>query len=346
MKVLLIKTSSMGDVIHTFPALTDMLRHCPNLQLDWVVEEQFAALAGLHPAVHHVIPVAIRRWRRSLLNKNTYLEGLAFFRQLRVTRYDVIIDAQGLFKSIAIAVLAKGPCVGYALGFAREKWVSFFYRRRVPVGWGHHAVDRIRRLTSAALTYPLPLSVPDYGLDRQRWQIPGSDYVLFFHGTTWNNKQWPMAYWISLAKQLAAIGVLVKLSWGTPQEKEHSQLIAQACDRAQVLDALSIYDLLPVIASAKAVVGVDTGLCHLATALNVPTIALYGPTDAKKTGVMGGQQISLAADFSCAPCLRRKCRYEGAAIVWPACFSRLTPEIVFRALSQMISLEPTAKSNS
>lgn len=345
MKVLLIKTSSMGDVIHTFPGLTDVLRHYPEVQLDWVVEENFAGLASLHSAVHRIIPVAIRRWRKTLLTKKTYREGLAFLQQLRATRYDFIIDAQGLLKSGCISLLAKGPSAGYAMGFAREKLASLFYRRAVPVGWEHHAVDRIRRLFSAVLAYPFSLSPPDYGLDRQRWQVPSSDYVLFFHGTTWKSKQWPLVYWIGLAKRLAAKGVSIKLSWGTLQEKENSHCIAQVCDNAELLGELSIDGLLPVIASAQAVVGVDTGFCHLATALNVPTIALYGPTDAKKTGVMGVRQKSLAVDFPCAPCLRRECRYLGAADVWPACFLGLTPQKVFDVLKK-ISLSPAAKSDA
>jgi heptosyltransferase-1 len=336
MKVLLIKTSSMGDVIHTFPALTDVMRHCPSVQLDWVVEEKFSHLAALHPLVNRVIPVSIRRWRRAWWQKKTRQEFVAFIKNIRSTEYEYIIDAQGLLKSVWIGLFAKGKSCGYDFSSARESMVSFFYRQRVRVSWEQHAVERMRRLFSEIMSYSFSRALPDYGLDRQRWQRIDESYVLFFHGTTWKNKHWPIAYWVDLARLLNAQGISVKLSWGTEEEKRNSDAIKQACENVAVLDQLTVSGLLPVIASAKAIVGVDTGLSHIAAALNVPTIALYGPTDPRLTGVMGPQQKSLAANFSCAPCLRRECRYKGAADVWPGCFASLSPKRVFEELMQII----------
>jgi heptosyltransferase I len=336
MKVLIIKTSSMGDIIHSLPALTDAKEAIPNIQFDWVVEERFQIIPAWHPAVDKVIPVAIRRWRKSVFSKQTRVEMKAFFKNLRETNYDLVIDAQGLLKAAWIVKKVKAPSCGLNFKSVRESLSSLFYNRCVFVRKKQHAVERIRQLFSQALYYSYPVGMADYAVDKEKWQTPQKPYVLFFHGTTWANKHWPIAYWKSLASMLRQQGMAVKLSWGSDDEREASQVIADDVEGIDILPDLNVEGLMPVIANAKAVVAVDTGLGHLAAALNIPTVALFGPTDPEKTGLMGEKQVNLVADFSCAPCLKRECGFRGESPVWPACFATVTPERVMAQLKQLV----------
>jgi heptosyltransferase-1 len=337
MRVLIVKTSSMGDVVHTLPALTDAMRAIPGIVFDWVVEEKFQAIPAWHPAVDRVIPIALRRWRKSK-SKNPFkiVNALkSFYATLNQKSYDLVIDAQGLMKSALMTRFVQAPRAGYQSDSIREKWAAYFYQHRYDVSWQQHAVERVRHLFSQALYYPRPFTMADYGVDKTRWlNLKSEPYVLFFHGTTWANKHWPESYWKKLTQLLNERQLKVKLSWGTSVEYERSMRIAQGC-HAEVLANLDINGIVSEIANASAVVAVDTGLCHLASALNIPTIALFGPTDPEKTGVMGEKQINLAANFSCSPCLKRQCHYVEPSSEWPACFTTLPPSLVMSQLMNM-----------
>jgi heptosyltransferase-1 len=327
----------MGDVIHTLPALTDAMRSIPGIVFDWVVEERFQAIPQWHPAVDRVIPITLRRWKK---NKN--FNPIKIFSAIKTLRktlnaysYDLVIDAQGLVKSALMTCLVKAPSAGYQKNCIREKCASIFYKKKYDVTWNQHAVERIRHLFSQALYYPRPNTMADYGVDKSRWLRPQSKAtVLFFHGTTWLNKHWPENYWKQLIQLLNQHQFAVKLSWGNKEEFERSVRLARYGD-VEVLPDLTINGLVPVIANATAVVAVDTGLCHLAAALNIPTIALFGPTDPQKTGIMGEKQLNLAANFACAPCLRRQCDYAEKTEEWPACFMTISPKLVMEKLMEM-----------
>lgn len=351
MKILLIKTSSLGDVIHALPALTDALRAVPELKVDWVVEERFADIPSWHPAVNKIIPVAIRRWRKKLYKKQTWREIKTAISVLRKEKYDLIIDAQGLMKAVWISWFVKAKTCGYAFGCARDSVAPLFYNKKFKLTLEDHAVERIRKLFSGALNYHLPNSLPDklpnYGVDKTRWQkseLINENYILFFHGTTWKNKHWPENYWASLINLLDKKNYKVKLSWGSEQEKLNSLKIVELSQvqnkvenkNVSLLPDLNVAGLLPYIASARAVVAVDTGLCHLAAALNIPTVALFGPTDPSKTGVTGPQQITLKTNFDCSPCLRRECDFKQKTQEWPACFESLKPELVLEKLLSLL----------
>lgn len=319
------------------PALTDAKRAIPNIVFDWVVEERFQAIPAWHPAVDRVIPIALRKWKKSR-NKNLFKifsAVKAFKRILNEYSYDLVIDAQGLLKSALITCLVNAPSAGYQKQCIREKLASIFYRQTYNVAWKQHAVERIRDLFSQALYYPRSEVMADYGIDKSPWlaEQPES-YVLFFHGTTWRNKHWPENYWKMLIKLLNQRQFHVKLSWGSQEEYERSLRLAEV-GKVTVLPLLTLEGLMPIIANATAVIAVDTGLCHLAAALNIPTIALFGPTDPEKTGIMGEDQMNLAANFSCAPCLKRQCQYKGEAAEWPACFTTLPPTLVMKKLIEM-----------
>lgn len=341
MRVLIIKMSSMGDVIHTLPALTDAGRAIKDIQFDWVVEENFQEIPRWHPLVRDTFPIALRRWRKNIFSAQTRREWKAFKDKVRENKYDLIIDAQGLLKSALVSRMVKGTRVGLDYHSAREPLASFFYQRKYLVKKKQHAVTRLRQLFSQALGYSLPESVPDYGVDRNSFRGMNSqeNYLVFLHGTTWQTKHWPEEYWMTLATMAAQNGYRIKLPWGNANEQERAQRIAANCDAVEVLPKSSLREMAGILASAKAVVAVDTGLCHLAAALDVPTISLYGPTNSKLTGALGHSQIHLQADFSCSPCLSRECHFQGAAnfAVQPPCFTTLSPAMVLLKLEASLS---------
>lgn len=296
MRVLLIKTSSLGDVVHTLPALTDAQRAIPGIQFDWVVEEGFAEIPAWHPAVAQVIPVAIRRWRKNLLQTLRTGEWRRFKERLRETRYDLVIDAQGLLKSAWLTRYVKAPVAGLDRDSAREPMASRFYDRRYTVPRDQHALERVRQLFAQALGYALPQAIGDYGLDRAQLAAPGEEpYLLFLHGTTWPSKHWPEAYWRELAERMSAFGWAIRLPWGNAEEKARAERIADGIAGASVLPRLNLGGVAKVIAGARACVAVDTGLGHLAAALDVPSISLYGPTLPGRVGAYGRSQVHLCA---------------------------------------------------
>ena len=349
MRVLIIKTSSLGDVIHTLPALTDAAHAIPGIRFDWVVEEGFAEIPSWHPAVDQVIPVAIRRWRKNLWQTLKSGEWKAFKQRVRERKYDLVIDAQGLVKSAWLTRYVKAPVAGLDRYSAREGWASRFYDRRLSVATGQHAVERVRQLFAMALAYDLPEGIGDYGLDLERLQLPpAAPYVVFLHGTTWATKHWPEAYWRELAERMGRRKLEVRLPWGNPAEKARAERIAQGLNNCQVLPKLNLAGVARVLAAAKACVAVDTGLGHLAAALDVPTISLFGPTNPGLTGAYGRTQIHQASDWPCAPCLQNKCTYKPSAEdlrrydlnrEWPLCFTRLNPEHVASRLSALLLAE-------
>nr|WP_154211129.1 MULTISPECIES: lipopolysaccharide heptosyltransferase I [Pseudomonas] len=346
---MIIKTSSLGDVIHTLPALTDAAHALPGIRFDWVVEEGFAEIPSWHPAVDQVIPVAIRRWRKNLWQTLKSGEWKAFKQRLRARKYDLVIDAQGLVKSAWLTRYVKAPVAGLDRYSAREGWASRFYDRRLSVATGQHAVERVRQLFAMALAYDLPEGIGNYGLDLERLQLPpAAPYVVFLHGTTWATKHWPEAYWRELAERMGRRKLEVRLPWGNPAEKARAERIAQGLNNCQVLPKLNLAGVARVLAAAKACVAVDTGLGHLAAALDVPTISLFGPTNPGLTGAYGRTQIHQASDWPCAPCLQKKCTYKPSADdlarfdlkrEWPLCFTRLNPEHVASRLSALLLAE-------
>jgi heptosyltransferase-1 len=351
MHVLIVKTSSMGDVIHTLPALTDAGKAIPGISFDWLVEPNFAEIPTWHPLVKQVIPVSLRHWRKNLLARTTWQEWQAFRQLLRAKQYDLIIDAQGLLKSVWLALNARGKRCGFSFSAARDLLAAFFYQEKIVTAKvkEEHAVVRLRDLFSQALHYPLPKTMPDYGITRERFQLspPSEKYIVFLHGTTWTTKHWPEEYWIELAKKVNENGLLIKLPWGNATEQARAERIAANCNHVEILPRLDLLGMANVLASAQAIVAVDTGLGHLAAALNVPTVSLYGPTNPVLTGALGQSQKHLTAKFSCAPCLSRECSYRGEETysplnpsplypVRPPCFTLLPPALVWSELSALL----------
>jgi heptosyltransferase-1 len=336
-KVLIIKTSSLGDVLHTLPAVTDAARLLPGVRFDWVVEEAFAEVPAWHAAVDEVIPVALRRWKHRPLQVLRRGEPQAAVRQLRKRSYDRIIDAQGLVKSAVIARFARGPRYGLDGASAREPLAARAYNRTFPVLRQQHAVARVRQLFALALEYETPAGQPDYGIRERFADDQRQPCLVFLHGTTWSTKHWPDEYWVELASMAVAAGLQVKLPWGNAAEKQRAEKIAAVDKSVEVLPRMQLGELAEVIATARGVVGVDTGLVHLAAALGTPCVTLYGATDPGLIGTVGAAQSHLQANFPCAPCQERKCHYQGAAEVFPACYGDLPPTRVWQTLDAALA---------
>jgi len=340
-RVLLVKTSSMGDVIHTLPALSDATQAVPGVQFDWVVEEAFAEIPKWHPTVNRVIPVALRRWRKSLLSAQTRTEWAHFRRELRAEQYDLIIDAQGLLKSAFISMMAHGVRVGLDFYSARESVASWFYAHTYPVNTSLHAVARTRALLAAALNYPVPVTSARFGIDRQQLRDESSHekYLVFLHATTWDSKMWPESYWIQLAEMAKQHGFRIRIGGGSAAELACAGRIAAACDAVDAMPRMSIGEMARLLANSSGAVAVDTGFGHLAAAMNLPVISIYGSTNPVYTGALGQSSVHLAADFSCSPCMSRTCAYKGEAEVTPACYTTVSPERVWRALVKQLGLK-------
>lgn len=294
----------MGDVIHCLPAVTDMQRRFADLQLDWVVEENFAAIPRLHPSVGNVIPVAIRRWRKNLLDRQVHREFAGFRQQLNQNAYDLVLDAQGLLKSAWIGALVAAPSSGYDRHSIREPLASWFYRHRFPVARNLHAVTRNRQLAAAALAYPLDMPL-DYGLQIQPavfdW-LTAERYLVALHATSRSDKEWPEPAWIELGCRLARQSVAMVLTWGNPVEQQRAHRLAEAIPGAIVAPRLDLADAAGLLAGAALVVGVDTGLTHMAAAVGTPVIALYCASEPGLTGVLGsGFHVNLGGNHTPPP---------------------------------------------
>lgn len=304
--VLIVKLSSLGDVVHAFAVLGDLQRCVPDVRVTWAVEEAFVELVSAHPLVQRVIAVPMRRLRREM--RWRWLLS-AHWRQvcraLRQEAFSVALDLQGLLKSALLMRFARADAyVGYDRQSARESFASLAYSQGVQVARQQHAVMRMRQLTAQVFQYALP-NVVDYGLPR--WSDSGSRELLFFHGTTWLSKLLPEQTWLRLIQLANEAGFQVSLPWGNAQEHARAERLAVA--GAQVLPRLSLPELQARLYACAGVIAVDTGLGHLAAACGVPTLGVFAPTDANLTGMLGARVACLSMP---SPCFTKDCRLHGA----------------------------------
>jgi heptosyltransferase-1 len=284
--ILFVKTSSLGDVVHNCPAVSDVARALPGAAIDWVVEAPFAGIAAMHPAVRRVIPVAVRRWRSALWKPAVWSEMAQWRRTLREERYDAVIDTQSLLKSALISASALGRRHGLDRASARELLAPMFYDVRHCVPRGLHAVERNRRLAAQALGFSLS-DAPDYGL-----RVPAaakSSYAVLLTMTSRADKLWPDERWVELARGMR---MPTMLPWGSEPERERAQRIAEKAGGTAIPRRLGIDELANLFVGAAAVVGLDTGLTHFAAALGVPTVGIYCGSDPALTGIYGAPRAS------------------------------------------------------
>jgi heptosyltransferase-1 len=291
--ILLVRVSSLGDVLHNLPIVADILRHHPDAQIDWVVEEGYASLVRLNERVRSVIPFALRRWRKSLGRPETRAEIAAFYRALRAQSYDYVFETQGLLKTGVIMGAARLSKGGQKVGLGNgsegsgyEAISRWFHTKSIRLAARTHAVARGRLMVAAALGYAID-DVPDFGLPapaqdamRPAW-MPQQPYAVYFHGTARDAKKWPAQNWVALGRQLPDMPIL--LPWGSVGELAEAELLAASLPQAQVLPALSMMEAIDLARNAALVVGVDTGLTHIAAAFMRPTVELYCDSPRWKT---------------------------------------------------------------
>lgn len=297
MRVLIIKMSSMGDIIHTLPAVTDAIIAIPHIQFDWVVEEAFTEIPKWHKQVQQIIPIALRRWRKNIWSAIQDGEIKQFYTQLRAQEYDFVLDAQGSVKSAITTRLSRGRRLGMDKDSVRESLAYLAYQQTFSVPWQQHAIHRSRQLFAKALKYPLPETLPDYEINKEnlsqtKIELP-KDYLIFIPNTSSPTKHWPNHSWFLLLEEMTRQGVSVFIPWGNEDERENANRLANKNPLAQVLPYLNLNEMAAVISHAKAVVAVDTGLSHLSAALEVPTIVLYGPTNPEWIGTIGPSQCHI-----------------------------------------------------
>ncbi len=301
-RFLLMKTSSLGDVLHNLAVVSDLRRIFPGALIDWCVEAPFAEIPAWHTGVHRVIPVAIRRWRKSLCNRKTWSEISRALGALRTEHYDAIIDTQGLVRSVLLAQLAHGPVYGQNRHEAREALSGLLLTHPLPVPYALHAVERYRTIAATALGYVdrLPELPLDFGLGDRFPAQPGNE-VFLFTNTSRDKKLWPEDYWITVGRQLRDTGLVPVLTAGNAVEAARSQRIAEGIAEggtkmrkaSEVLYRPTLTQLTERLSKGRLCLGVDTGFTHIACALEIPTIAIFTDTDPALAGGFGlGQRAT------------------------------------------------------
>jgi heptosyltransferase-1 len=312
MRLLIVKMSSFGDVVHTFPALTDLKAARPDVEVDWLVEEGFAGLAAAHPAVSTVHAVALRRLRWPPTRWPSLLAHRAGLKHtLHARRYDMVVDLQGLVKSALMASLAGRPVTGIDPASAREPASARFYARKIRLVDHPHAVERLRHLLADAVGYAVPagkgragILVPDVPL------LVPAEYGLVVPSTSWPGKLWAEDRWRKLIIEIAGGDRKIIIPWGDEREEERARHLSAGLAGAEALSRrLNGPELMRLVGGARFAVGVDTGLMQLAAAFGVPGVTLFGPTDPAKTAPYGDNQRIVRSTGAFAPCLQEECTH-------------------------------------
>ena len=287
-RILLVKTTSLGDVVHNLPVASDLRYHFPNADIHWLVEEQYTPIVAMHSGVDRIIPIALRRWRKRLWSFNNWREFFAARRALRQFRYNAIIDTQGLIKSAVFARMARGPVHGFGARTAREVLASRFYDARYEYGPELHAIERYRSLAARVFSYKLDNFI-DYGIAPTvpNPRLIDGPYCVLLHSTARPEKLWKEERWLALIERLNAAGLGCVLPWGNDAELRRSDRLAVRGGRTLTTPRLSLDQLAALIGGAELVVGVDTGLMHLAVALVRPVVGIYCNSNPGNTGPRG-----------------------------------------------------------
>lgn len=340
-KVLLIKITSMGDLIQMLPALTDASHAVPGIRFDWVAEDSFKEIPSLHPSIDKVIALPYRRWKKNIKQAIQTGEAGAFLKQLRGESYDMVIDAQSNLKSAMVSLLAKGKRYGLDGRSVREYGAQFAYHKTISIDRGQNHTDRLRQMMAAFLNYPLPQTPADYGirldlLPELDFHLP-EKFVFITQIASVTNKLWPEHCWQEVITDVVRAGYDVVLPWWSPTEKERALRLQHQDPRIHLLPSLTLRQKASVLARATAAISLDTGLAHMAAALNIPNVCLYGPGDYKTCGTVGYKQVHIAAQSpACSPCERTRCTYTGPTPYQPACMASIQPQQVLAAFHALM----------
>lgn len=340
MKILVVRLSSLGDILHLFPAISDLRRRHPDAEIHWLVEPAFAELAGWHQDVDKVIPVPLRAHKKTWWKIPALLGKLG--KQLRAEDYDLVLDAQGLMKSALLARRAGKPVWGFAADSAREALAARFYQRSASITKGLHVIDKNRqlvaRLFGSDASAPADYGLEEFGRRQQQAALPqaladmtSQPCLVLLHGTTWNSKYWPESSWKELIALLSAQGMRCLLPWGNEAERERAErLQAAGGANAFVLPRLGLTELMGVLLRARGFISVESGIGHLAAALGLPGVMLHGPTDPAYSGILGKSCVHLSGGIDCSPCFRRDCPKIASPDEIPPCQLLIEPRQVYR----------------
>jgi heptosyltransferase-1 len=292
-RLLIVKTSSMGDVVHATPVINDIRRHHPGIELDWLVEAPFAAIPQMHPGVRRVLPMAWRKWRNQLTSGVTWKAMGQLRQELRSGGYDGVLDLQGLLKSALWARQTGAPVMGYDRASVREPMAAWAYQHTAAVTRDLQAVQRCRLLAAAHLGYALTAAdPPDFGLraPAPTW-VPRQPYVVLIPNASRPEKLWPERHWVEVGKRLRERGWMPVVLWGRDSEQSQAEIIAAGCE-GDVPPFLRVGEMAAVLAGAQQVVGLDTGFTHLAAALGRPTLGIYCDHDPGLAGITGPGRVA------------------------------------------------------
>jgi heptosyltransferase I len=297
LRLLIVKTSSMGDVVHAMAVVNDIRQHRPGAEIDWLVEAPFAAIPQMHPGVRRVLPMGWRKWRKQLLDRSTWAAMAALREKMQSARYDMVLDLQGLLKSALWARQAGSPVVGYDSSSIREPLAAWLYQRTARVSTQLHAVQRCRLLVAAHLGYAAPTSAADFGLRAPagswspRGQFSEGRYAVLIPSASRPEKLWPERHWVAVGQRMRQQGWTPVVLWGRADEQTLAERIAASCE-GDVPPFLSVADMAAVLAGAQQVVGLDTGFTHLAAALGRPTVGIYCDHEPGLAGITGAGLVA------------------------------------------------------
>ncbi len=355
MKILLIKQSSLGDLIHCFPAISDLHRSVKNVQIDWLVEQAFVDVPKWHKGVNQSIPISIREWRRA---KRKSLPALKeFIKSMKQREYDLIIDAQALIKSALAAKFInnkaknqRAKIIGLDRASLRtEKIATLFYHKKISVPLQMHAIERVRRLFAAACNYEYEPIANEALFPTDDLLFPNeniectdglSNYIVGIHSTTWESKHLPTIWWKDMAQKLQQQKIKLVLPWYSEADLERAKNIQQGFSNTVIIaPKLNLNQMASLFQSALGSICVDTGFAHISAAMGIPTIALYGSTNKELTAALGEKSTNLQSTFHCAPCMRQRCQYEPEPTTennshpyFPPCYKELNAELVWQEL--------------
>lgn len=340
-KLLLVKITSMGDLIQMLPALTDAANAIPGIKFDWLVEESFQDIPSLHPTIDKIIPLPYRRWKKNLRQALKSGEISAYLKNLREQQYDMVIDAQSNIKSAVASLFAKGKRFGLDKTSVREYGAHFAYNKTITISRDQNHTERLRQLMAQHLDYELPSTPADYGIRPEN--LPKLDFALpekfvfLIPIASCDNKLWPEPYWQEVIQDLVRSGYEIMIPWWSQKEKERALRLQSDNPAIHLLPSLNLAQKAAVLCRASAAISIDTGLAHMAAALNIPNVCLYGPFDPKHCGTYGYKQIHLsAATPTCAPCISTKCTYKGISEHQPACMAAIQPQQVLKSFYSLI----------
>ncbi len=341
MKILVVKLSSLGDILHAFPAISDLRRKFPDAEIHWLVEPAFAEVVGWHSVINKVISIPLRAYKKKWWKIPGLLIGLR--KKLQAEKYDFVLDAQGLIKSALMAKLAGAPIYGFHADSARESQAAWFYQKSTKVPESLHVIEKNRQLVAQIFSMDIPKTV-DYGLGQFRQQLIESELpfklmeipkqsIVLLHGTTWNSKYWPESSWVELVLLLTQQGWHCLLPWGNEVELQRANRLQKtAGEHTKVLPKLSLTELMNVLIRARAFVSVESGIGHLAAALDIQGVMLHGPTSPNYSGILGKNCQHLTSGVDCSPCFKRNCPILNESNV-PPCQQAITPQQVLSKLA-------------